>query len=168
MKRYMIPPVILFVVWVVLSVALGQDYILWIQGITNISITRIVWVLFLLSIFIELLYVFYVEKSNYLLILIFLMGIFLGGSVWLERNSFTDRYYYEENNHQILVVDKTRLVFGKITFYHKDNVLFAKEFASCSQSFGISCDFQIEDDNLILEIRDDGNLHETVVPLPSE
>ena len=166
MKRYIIPPSILLLLWFVLNIIRLRGYILWVQGNVNTSIQTIIWILFLITIFIEVLYMLAIYKKKSLLIVLVFMGAAISGSMWLEINSTTTIYYYEEDNHQILVVNRDRIAFGDITFYNKDNFIFSNEFASCGQSLSVRCDFYIDDNNLIIETFYNGDLEERIILIP--
>ena len=168
MKRYIILPLSLLLLLFVLYILRNQGYILWIQGSTNTSVSTIIWILFLVTIFIEMLYMIFVYKNKYLLIPFVFLGVIIGGSLWLEINSVTSRYYYEQNDHQILVVNNKRLVFGEIKFYYKDNLIISEEFASCGQNPSVICNYYIEDDNLIIEMYNDGEVEERIILIPTE
>ena len=168
MNRYTIPPVFLLILLFGLNYGRNNEYILWIQGNTTISLLTIVWLLFLIIIFIEILYFTILFRTYYLILFLVILGTYIGLSIKSEFNSVTTSYFYEESNHKILVVDNKNIIFGEIKFYYKDNYGLSKEFASCHQNHTLLCDYYIEDDNLIINLHSSRDEIERIVPIPSK
>ena len=168
MKKTFILQAIILVLLIILIVMRNLDYILWIQGYTNLSIIMLVWLLFLMIIVFEVLYIFIRKRNLQWLLVVVVMIIIISKFILIEQTSSTYRTYYDENNHEILVVSEKRILFGNIKFYSKVNPFFAKEFTSCVENLTVNCNYHIEEDNLIIEISGDGEQREEIILIPSE
>ena len=141
---------------------------LWIQGITDMSVFFIIWIIFSILFITQQIGTNKIKKSDLSLVLTLGIFIIVIISIFIENNNYTYNSYYEEDNQVILVVREEKMLTGNIKFYSKSGILFAEEFASCTNMFSVSCDYYIDGIYLIVNISGGGDIQEIKYEIPTE
>jgi hypothetical protein len=158
----------LFVLAFIMLILQLQSVVLWAEGILKISSFMM---MVLLLYFVGILIIMHLYKAQHkkgFLVLLSVAIIGFVGLTYIVSQNTTQRYYYQEGVHHILIIDRKRFITGRTEFYYKANFLFAEEFASCENDYGNSCDYEIIDNKLVLTSYAGGEMIVETFDIPDE
>lgn len=167
MKKIYIPAWVFLGIWLILKIMSIFDRILWVQGLTRISIDTIVLILFVLCLLIAHTIVKTEEAINYhWLVLPFSMLVFLiGFSIILYNNPIT-RDYYTEGDYSVIVVTDIISSNSDVSYFYQQEGILAKRVAYCIEDEDSVCSYEITNGDLIVDRTVDGKIKDRyLVPL---